>query len=274
MATTRVRADVRLFSDVLGGAYDPGEIVGRGTSQGIDLALPWAAVLVLPEPGSDAGLHALETNLLASLPQAVGIPMATAAIPHAVVVFRAPGNEWVEARKVLETVAGMLGRTLLTTGPSVGPERLRRRYAGARSLLPFVPQLAAGAPLLEIGDFLEVALLTEVSPEARRAYLEEVLGPVDELSVVRKRRLLQTMEAVAQLGKAPKAVAAATGTNRKTVCRHIEWFEEQTGLCLDRPEHLNRVLIGLHLRKVGQGALRLALRTVRDVGGTLVLIQP
>jgi hypothetical protein len=252
LARRGLRADVRLFDDVFGGTHDVTELIARGAAQGIDLSAAWAAVL-LPQTESLCSGD-LEASLLGKLPQAIVIPMATAPVAHSVVIFRAADqSEWAAARRVLDAVAGRLRITLVTIGPTVGPERLRCRYTSARALLPYAADLAADRAILDPREMPEVALLTGLGDDAIQTYLDDVFGPLDETPIAKKRRILRTIEAVARHGNAPKAVAQETGFDVLTVRKHIGQVETLTGLCLDRLDHVQRLGLGVLLQKVVRG---------------------
>lgn len=254
LAATRARADARLFDDILGGGYDVSEVVARGASQGIDLKQPWAGVLVPPGGPVDVGLHDAAARLVSALPRAIPISMATAAVPHEVVIFQAGlGSDWARACRALVALADAAGRTLLSLGPCTGPDELRRRYVDARAVLAYVPSFAEGDLVLDVRELPELALLTAVGDDAKHAYLRDVLGPLEDLPAAKRDRIFRTMESVTKHGHGPKMVAQETGFDRKTVTKHIAQVEGLTGLCLDRVDHVRRLGLGLQLRKVVRG---------------------
>lgn len=249
LAESRARAGARLFDDVLGGGADAAEVRHRAAAQGIDLDAGWGAVLVTASARTRA--RTAEAALMSTLVRAIAVPMATAPVPHAVVVYPLPSDaETTTRHREIAAVAAATSAVMVTVGRCAGISELRRKYSSARSLLPYAPVLAGSDGPLNVNDVPELALLTSVTLAARQAYLDDVLGPIASVSPAKRRRLQKTVEAVARHGKAPKALSEETGFDIKTTRRHLDLFETLTGLCLDRPDHLRRLGLAVELEKL------------------------
>ena len=89
-------------------------------------------------------------------------------------------------------------------------------------------------------------LLEVQSPEALRAFVGEVLGPLLKYAESRETPLLETLEALVAARWVRRGAARALGIHINSMGYRIERIEGLTGLSLDDPE--TRVAIAIALR--------------------------
>lgn len=247
LATSAEQARARLFHDVLSGrAGSADAAAARAAALDTDLTVPWAVVLLPPAPRADS----LERELLASLPGAVLVPMATAAIPHTALVVPAPPAAWATLRRTLDAVAVAHTATVLVVGPCADVVSLHRRYSRAQVLVSRLPLPADGAGLLDADDLREAALLATVPADTGLAFVDDVLGPIERRSRTKAARLLRTLESLVTHDNSVKAAAAALDCNPKTIRSHAKEIEELTGLSFDCLLHLRWFGTALLLRRL------------------------
>src|SRR5262249_19735455 len=174
-----------------------------------------SAVVLVPE---EAAPDLAGAERLASLLMAVAAPLLRAPPPS--LGLRHPAQAVAE-----------LARAHRAAQQAPRPSR----RAGARARVTSYRALGAFRLLLDVQ-----------SPEALRAFVVEVLGPLLKYAESRETPLLETLEALAGARWARRAAARSLGIHINSMSYRIERIEALTGLSLDGPE--TRVAIAIAVR--------------------------
>ena len=192
-----------------------GELVRRQVPGALTVVRSASAVVLVPE---DAAPDLAGAERVASLLLEVAAPALRPAT-----VSVGIGNI---ARSVAE-----LARSHLEARQAL---RLSRR-AGTRGRATSYRALGAFRLLLEVQ-----------SPDALRAFVAEVLGPLLKYAESRETPLLETLEALAAARWVRRAAARSLGIHINSMSYRIERIEALTGLSLDDPE--TRVAVAIAVR--------------------------
>ena len=192
-----------------------GELVRRQVPGALTVVRSASAVVLVPE---DAAPDLAGADRVASLLLEVAAPALRPAT-----VSVGIGNI---ARSVAE-----LARSHLEARQAL---RLSRR-AGTRGRVTSYRALGAFRLLLEVQ-----------SPDALRAFVAEVLGPLLKYAESRETPLLETLEALAAARWVRRAAARSLGIHINSMSYRIERIEALTGLSLDDPE--TRVAVAIAVR--------------------------
>jgi sugar diacid utilization regulator/putative methionine-R-sulfoxide reductase with GAF domain len=259
----RLRGD--LVEEVLSGGLDAAEAERLARqAERLGHRLPSRAWVVVMEPDdarSEAEMAArgFQDRLDSALADLVRrrAPGGLTLVRSASAVMIAPEDAVADL-----SVAEALGEALMTTvGPLMKPgsvsvgignlaqsvAELARSHLEARQALRLSKRAGARARVISYRSLGAFRLLLEVqSPEALRAFVGEVLGPLLKYAESRETPLLETLEALAAARWVRRAAARALGIHINSMSYRIERIEALTRLSLDDPE--TRVAIAIALR--------------------------
>ena len=192
-----------------------GELVRRQVPGALTVVRSASAVVLVPE---DAAPDLAGAERVASLLLEVAAPALR------------PATASVGIGNIARSVAE-LARSHLEARQAL---RLSRR-AGTQSRVTSYRALGAFRLLLEVQ-----------SPDALRAFVAEVLGPLLKYAESRETPLLETLEALAAARWVRRAAARSLGIHINSMSYRIERIEALTGLSLDDPE--TRVAVAIAIR--------------------------
>ena len=191
------------------------ELVRRQVPGALTVVRSASAVVLVPE---EAAADLAAADRVASLLLAVAMPALR------------PATASVGIGNVAKSVAE-LARSHVEARQAL---RLSRR-AGTRGHVTSYRALGAFRLLLEVQ-----------SPDALRAFVGEVLGPLLKYAESRETPLLETLEALAGARWVRRAAARTLGIHINSMSYRIERIESLTGLSLDDPE--TRVAVAIAVR--------------------------
>ncbi len=191
------------------------ELVRRQVPGALTVVRSASAVVLVPE---EAAPDLAAADRVASLLLAVAMPALR------------PATASVGIGNVAKSVAE-LARSHVEARQAL---RLSRR-AGTRGHVTSYRALGAFRLLLEVQ-----------SPDALRAFVGEVLGPLLKYAESRETPLLETLEALAGARWVRRAAARTLGIHINSMSYRIERIEALTGLSLDDPE--TRVAVAIAVR--------------------------
>jgi len=259
----RLRGD--LVEEVLAGGLDAEEAERLARqAERLGHRLPhnaWVLVLEPDDPRSEAEMatRVRQDRLDAALSDLVRrrVPGALTVVRSASAVIIVP----TEAIPDLQA-AERLSATLVTaTTPVLRPAtasvgignlaksvvELARSHVEARQALRLSRRAGVRARVTSYRSLGAFRLLLEVqSPEALRAFVGEVLGPLLKYAESRETPLLETLEALVASRWVRRAAARTLGIHINSMTYRIERIETLTGLSLDDPE--TRVAVAIALR--------------------------
>ena len=192
-----------------------GELVSRQVPGALTVVRSASAVVLVPEEAAPdlAGVERIASLLMAVAGPVLRPATASVGIGNLAKSVGELARSHVEARQAL---------------------RLSRR-AGARGRVTSYRALGAFRLLLDVQ-----------SPEALRAFVVEVLGPLLKYAESRETPLLETLEALAGARWVRRAAARTLGIHINSMSYRIERIEALTGLSLDDPE--TRVAVAIAVR--------------------------
>ncbi len=185
------------------------------------------------------------------------VPGALTVVRSASAVLLVPEEaaaDLAAAERVAEVVLAAALPVLRPAGLSVGlgnlaatVAELARSHVEARQALRLSRRAGVRARVTSYRSLGAFRLLLEVqSPEALRAFVGEVLGPLLKYAQSRDTPLLETLEALAAARWVRRAASRALGIHINSMSYRVERIEALTALSLDDPE--TRVAIAIALR--------------------------
>lgn len=244
LATTAERGRVQLLDDLLTGNVPDDVVLERGQLLGVDLS-GLVGLFLVPATAT----HALETEVRTLVPDALGAPRATGAVPHtAVVVPVASEHDWHLARRRIAACSTAHTTTVLAVGPCSGLRQVREQYDESVEVLAHVPAVADGRVLVRCRDLRLLHFVATASPAARRSALRGVRAILEALP--RTAELVETLVALVRHDFGVKEAAADLQRSPKTVRRRMAVIEAATGLSFSGWEGPAAYALFVHVHKM------------------------
>lgn len=263
----RLRGD--LVEELLAGGLDAAEAERLARqAERLGHRLPdraWVVVLETDEGAEEAKatMRRRQDGLDMALTELVRrrIPGALCVVRSASGVVLVPGEAAPDV-----AAAESLGELLLSAArPVLGPTtasvgignlaasvaELARSHTEARQALRLSRRAGAQSRVTSYRSLGAFRLLLDVqSPEALRAFANEVLGPLVKYAQSRETPLMATLEALAGARWIRRAAARDLGIHINSINYRIERIQALTGLSLDDPETRVAVAIALRARSM------------------------
>ncbi|MDQ6921158.1 MAG: GAF domain-containing protein [Candidatus Dormibacteraeota bacterium] len=259
----RLRGD--LVEEVLAGGLDEAEAERLARqAERLGHRLPHRAWVVVLEPDDEQSEAEMATrgrqdrldNVLADLVRR-RVQGALTVVRSASAVLLVPAEaapELAAVEKLAQTLISGVGPVLRPATVSAGVGNLAegvgelaRSHVEARQALRLSRRAGRASRVISYRSLGAFRLLLEVqSPEALRAFVTEVLGPLLKYAESRETPLLETLEALVAARWVRRGAARALGIHINSMGYRIERIEGLTGLSLDDPE--TRVAIAIALR--------------------------
>src|SRR5438270_2027924 len=259
----RLRGD--LVEEVLAGALEveEAERIARQAER-LGHRLPHRAWVVVLEPDDDATEAGLAAPGRADrLDEALSglirsrMPGAITLVRSASAVFLVPdevASDLGAAEKLAAQVLAAAAPVMKPGSASVGignlansVGELARSHLEAPQSLRLIRQAGGRGRVSSYRSLGAFRLLLEVqSPDARRRFVEELLGPLLRYAQSRDTPLLETLEALSAARWVRRAAARQLGIHINSMSYRVERIQALTGISLDDPE--TRVAISIALR--------------------------
>jgi hypothetical protein len=225
----RVRAlerDRAMFvDDWLAGAYVDDDDIRRAILPlGLDLSDGLGVVLV---PTAGITSHLMVAHASNALGPVVAAPVASAAVPHVVLVVRARTRaEWRTVQEQLGAVITGYHMRVLVQGPGLAVRDVPARYVEAAAMLHLLDNADVRGRVVHACGLAPAHLVASGAGTARAVIEREILDPLRARPNAEK--LLFYLQALVLHGSA-KAVAGACRVDVRTVRTHKRDIEQVTG---------------------------------------------
>ena len=259
----RLRGD--LVEEVLAGGLDAEEAERLARqAERLGHRLPARAWVIVLEPDDASSEAEMAARVRQDRLDAVFADLVRRRIPGALTVVRSASAvvlvpeeaapDLAAAERLAELIHSSAVPVLKPASASVGignmaasVAELARSHVEARQALRLSRRAGTLSRVTSYRSLGAFRLLLEVqSPEALRAFVGEVLGPLLKYAESRDTPLLETLEALAAARWVRRAAARALGIHINSMSYRVERIEALAGLSLDDPE--TRVAIAIALR--------------------------
>lgn len=250
--TTRVREQAALVDRLLEGSWiDDDEIRNHAKLLGYDVGPPCALLLVTAGTGQDAtGLRDLATAITEAVPGALEGPTRSAPIPHVVVLVPVGESDWDTVQRLADEAAARGGMFVVGSGPVDHLGSLYGVYRRAQRDMTFVRAARGGPGLVAMKDLKAYRILAGAALEDRLDFVQQILGPLLNLSEHKAVELLDTLEALYDHRGSIAEVAGELGIHEKTVRYRLRRVQDLTGLSADVPGDRLQLDIAVRLRRL------------------------
>jgi sugar diacid utilization regulator len=251
--TTRVREQAALVDRLLEGSWiDDDEIRDHAKLLGYDVGPPCTLLLVTAGTGQDAtGLRDLATALAEAVPGALEGPTRSSPVPHVVLLVPVGGPpDWETTQRLADEVAGRGGMYVVGSDPVDHLGSLYGVYRRAQRDLTFVRAARGGPGMVAMKDLKAYRILAGAPLEDRLDFVQQILGPILNLSEHKAVELLDTLEALYDHRGSVAEVASELGIHEKTVRYRLRRVQDLTGLSADVPGDRLQLDIAVRLRRL------------------------